>query len=326
MEKNSKKLLDQVRDKIRLKHYSIRTEKAYTDWIKRFIYFHNKKHPKYMAEPEIEAFLNHLAVHRNVAASTQNQAFNALIFLYKQVLKVELKDDINAIRAKRPIKVPVVMSKVEVSALIKALTEPHRLMAGLLYGTGMRIMECVRLRVKDIDFDQKQIIIRNGKGMKHRITMLPVSLSDRLKQQLNYAKVIHENDLLEGYGRVYLPFALGRKYPQANQEWGWQYVWPSYKLSVDPRSGIERRHHIDESNLQRSVKKVSKKVGILKPVGCHTFRHSFATHLLEDGYDIRTVQELLGHKDVSTTMIYTHVLNKGGRAVISPVDRLASKR
>jgi len=315
-----KKLLDQVRDIIRLKHYSIRTEKAYVNWIRRYILFHNKRHPKEMGSREIEDFLTHLAVDENVAASTQNQAFNALLFLYREVLNIQLDDSINAIRAKRPKRLPTVLTKEELHRIFDAMSGTYLLMAKLLYGSGLRLMECLRLRVKDIDFEQNQITVREGKGMKDRVTVLPESLKVLLKKHLNRVKMMHDSDLAKGYGHVYLPFALERKYPNANQEWIWQYVFPSKSLSKDPRSGKIRRHHLSESTLQKAVKKAVKLARINKPVSCHTFRHCFATHLLEDGYDIRTVQELLGHEDLNTTMIYTHVLNRGGLAVRSPID------
>ncbi len=315
------KLMDQVRDAIRLKHYSIRTETAYADWIKRYILFHNKRHPKDMGAAEIEAFLTHLATVRNVSASTQNQAFSALLFLYNHVLHKELQIPIDSVRAKPSKHLPTVMTKDEAMRLIGAIPpDTHQLMAKLLFGTGIRLMECLRLRVKDLDFEQNLIVVRDGKGGNDRVTVFPESLKKPLQHQLQYTKVLHDKDLSEGYGEVYLPFALEKKYPNANKEWHWQYVFPSYKLSKDPRTGIIRRHHADESGLQRAVKAAAQKAGIDKMVSCHTFRHSFATHLLESGYDIRTVQELLGHKDVSTTMIYTHVLNKGGLAVRSPLD------
>lgn len=315
-----KKLLDRVRDVIRLKHYSIRTEKAYVSWIRRYILFHNKRHPKEMGSHEIETFLTHLAVDKNVAASTQNQAFNALLFLYREVLNIQLDDSINAVRAKRPKRLPVVLTKEEIQKIFDSMSGTYLLMAKLLYGSGLRLMECLRLRVKDIDFEQNQIFVRYGKGMKDRVTVLPESLKAHLQEQLKHVKMVHEDDLAKGYGRVYLPFALERKYPNASREWIWQYVFPSKSLSKDPRSGKIRRHHLNESSLRRAVKKAVKLTGINKSVSCHTFRHCFATHLLEDGYDIRTVQELLGHEDLSTTMIYTHVLNRGGMAVRSPID------
>lgn len=314
------KLLDQVRHILRTKHYSIRTEEAYTDWIKRFILFHHKQHPQTLNSPDIEAFLTHLAVDQRVAASTQDQALSAVLFLYREVLRQELLYPIDAVRAKQPTHLPTVLSKAEVSRLLSRLSDPYELMAKLLYGCGLRLMECVRLRVKDVDFDQHQIVIRSGKGQKDRDTLLPDSLIAPLQRQLRYAKALHDNDLERGYGRVHLPFALERKYPNANREWGWQYVFPSHKLSPDPRAGQMRRHHLDETGLQKAVKAAARAAGIDKPVGCHTLRHSFATHLLEAGYDIRTIQELLGHRSVQTTMIYTHVIKRGGLAVRSPLD------
>lgn len=314
------KLLDQVRNAIRVKHYSYRTEESYINWIKRFIFFHNKRHPAEMGEREISQFLTHLAVNEKVSASTQNQALSAILFLYRNVLKQELAwiDDIE--RAKKPEKLPVVFTPDEAKAILLRLEGLTWLMASLLYGAGLRLMECVRLRVKDIDFAYNQIVLRDTKGNKDRVTMLPVSLKEPLQRHLSKVKVIHDQDLKEGFGRVYLPYALEQKYPNAAAEWGWQYVFPASKRSIDPRTGIERRHHLDESVLQRAVKQAIRKAGIAKLASCHTFRHSFATHLLENGYDIRTVQELLGHKDVRTTMIYTHVLNRGGKGVKSPID------
>jgi integron integrase len=322
MVQKKKKLLTRVREAIRLRHYSLRTEKAYVNWIRRYILFHNKRHPKNMATREIEAFLTHLAVDKNVAASTQNQAFSALLFLYRHVLEIELDDSIDALRAKKPKRLPVVLTKEEVRALLVALPDKYRLKGQLLYGSGLRLMECLRLRVKDVDFAMSQIIVRDGKGAKDRITMLPQTLRRPLQKHLERVRRLHEKDLSRGFGQVYLPFALQNKYPNADRGWHWQYVFPASKLSVDPRSGIRRRHHAYESTLQKVIKKAVRKAEINKPASCHTLRHSFATHLLEDGYDIRTVQELLGHKDVSTTMIYTHVLNRGGRSVKSPVDNL----
>jgi integron integrase len=316
------RLLDQVRHTLRTKHYSIHTEEAYLHWIKRFILFHHKKHPQEMNSPEIEAYLTHLAVKQRVSASTQNQALAALLFLYQHVLHQDLDHPIDAVRAKGPERLPTVMSKSEVTRLIAHLADPYQLMAKLLYGCGLRLMECVRLRVKDVDFEQHQIIVRSGKGNKDRDTILPDSLIAPLHRQLRYAKTLHENDLERGYGRVYLPYALARKYPHANQEWPWQYVFPAAKLSKDPRTGLIRRHHLDESGLQKAVRAAAKAANIKKPVSCHTCRHSFATHLLEDGYDIRTIQELMGHKSIATTMIYTHVIQRGGFAVRSPVDTL----
>ncbi len=316
-----RKLLDQVRDAIRLKHYSIRTEQAYVDWITRYILFHHKRHPKEMGVPEIQDFLTHLAVNLNVSASTQNQALCALLFLYREVLHQELDGPIDAIRAHPRRRLPTVLTKDEALRVIACMSGVHQLMAKLLYGSGLRLMECVRLRVKDLDFGQHLIVVRDGKGEKDRITMLPDAVVPALQEHLQRVKLIHENDLKLGYGSVYLPYALERKLPNASKEWVWQYVFPSDRLSTDPRSGITRRHHLDETGLQKAVRAAARMAGITKRVTCHTFRHSFATHLLESGYDIRTVQELLGHKDVKTTMIYTHVLNRGGLAVRSPLDR-----
>ena len=273
-----------------------------------------------MGAAEIEAFLTHLAVKENVAASTQNQAFSALLFLYRDVLHKELDGPINALRAKKPKRLPTVLTKEEVYRLLGHLSGDHLLMAKLLYGSGLRLMECLRLRVKDIDFSQYQIIVRDGKGQKDRVTMLPKSLIAPLQAHLQSVERLHQEDLARGFGSVYLPYALERKYPNADREWIWQYVFPSQRLSVDPRSGVVRRHHLDESGLQKAVRAAARAAGIPKKASCHTFRHSFATHLLENHYDIRTVQELLGHKDVKTTMIYTHVLNRGGLAVRSPLD------
>ncbi|MBL7161872.1 MAG: integron integrase [Anaerolineales bacterium] len=317
----SPKLLDLMRDAIRRKHYSIRTEEAYCDWAKRYILFHNKRHPKDMDIPEIEAFLTHLASELNVASSTQNQALSALLFLYRDVLKIELDpDEINAARAKKSQRIPVVLTKAEALLVIENLAPQNRLPVQLLYGSGLRLMECLRLRVKDLDFNYRQITVRDGKGFKDRRTILPESLIEFLKSHLQLVKNIHLRDLADGYGNVYLPGALERKYPSAQKEWIWQYVFPANRFSVDPRSGVTRRHHLSESGVQKAVRKAAKLSRVNKHVTPHTFRHSFATHLLEDGYDIRTVQELLGHKDVKTTMIYTHVLNRGPLAVRSPLD------
>jgi integron integrase len=320
MEHRPKRLLDQVRDAIRLKHYSIRTEESYVTWIKRYILFHNKRHPKEMTSAEIEAFLTHLAVQQNVAASTQNQALSALLFLYRDVLKTPLDIPIDAIRAKKPKRLPTVLTKEETLRVIARLSGTQRLMAKLLYGGGLRLMECLRLRVKDLDFAQHQIIVRDGKGMEDRLTTLPDSLIGPLQEHLSHVKHLHAQDVAQGLGAVYLPFALERKYPRAGRLWIWQYVFPSDRLSKDPRTGITRRHHASESGLQKAVSQAGRSVGLNKRISCHTFRHSFATHLLQQGYDIRTVQELLGHKDVKTTMIYTHVLNRGRLAVRSPLD------
>lgn len=322
VEKQPKKLLDLVRDTIRIKHYSIRTEKAYIDRIIRFILFHDKRHPKDMGTKEIEEYLTHLAVKRRVASSTQNQAYSAILFLYREVLNKKLEGPIDSKRAKKPKRLPTVLTREEVARVISAMTGIHQLMAKLLYGSGLRLMECVRLRVKDVEFTQDHIIVRDAKGMQDRITLLPSSIKSPLADHLSYVRILHEQDMKEGYGCVYLPFAMERKYPNANKEWGWQYIFPSKSLSKDPRSSLVRRHHINEYGLQRAVKKAVYLARINKPVGCHTFRHSFATHLLEDGYDIRTVQELLGHKDVSTTMIYTHVLGRGVMGVRRPLDQV----
>jgi integron integrase len=315
------KLLDQVREVMRFRHYSIRTEGAYIHWIKHFIFFHNKRHPKEMGAPEIRAFLTHLAVRRHVAASTQNQALNALVFLYKAVLRIEPGSFGEIERAKKPVRLPQVLSREEVGRLLNALSAgTTALMVRLLYGTGMRLMECLRLRVKDIDFGQNKIIVRDGKGAKDRVTLLPETLKGDLRQHLERVKTLHSRDLQEGGGDVYLPFALARKYPNAGREWGWQYVFPAEKVSRDPRTGVTRRHHAGEQTLQRAVKQALRLAKIAKPVSCHTLRHSFATHLLEAGYDIRTVQELLGHESVETTQIYTHVMQKPGLGVRSPLD------
>lgn len=316
------RLLQQVSDTIRYHHYSKRTEEAYVQWIRRYIYFHNKKHPREMGADQIKSFLTYLAVERKVSASTQNQALSALLFLYKKVLDIDLPwmDDI--VRAKRTRHLPVVFTRDEVRSLLAQFDGTLWLVYSLIYGCGMRVMECVRLRVKDIDFHYNQIIIRDAKGKKDRVTVLPGKLKESLQLHLAKVKVMHEQDIEQGYGSVYLPFALERKYPNAKNEWGWQYVFPSKNISTDPRSQERRRHHIDEKNLQRRIKQAVRKSGIVKPGSVHTLRHSFATHMLEDGYDIRTVQELLGHKDVKTTQIYTHVLNRGAGGVRSPLERL----
>ncbi len=320
MEPRPKKLLDQVRDAIRLKHYSFRTEESYVQWIRRYILFHGKRHPLEMGGAEIEAFLTDLAVNRQVAASTQNQALSALLFLYRVVLKQELDISIDAVRAKRSRYLPTVLTREEVLAVIQNLSGVHQLFIQVLYGSGLRLTEGLQLRVKDIDFAQRQILVRDGKGKESRVTMLPLSLIEPLKHQMEKAKITHQQDLDKGLGSVYLPFALERKYPHADRQWIWQFIFPSDRFSQDPRSGVTRRHHLHETGIQRSIKQAVHLAGIQKRVGCHTFRHSFATHLLQNGYDIRTVQELLGHKDVKTTMIYTHVLNRGGRGVRSPLN------
>lgn len=315
------KLLDQVRDRIRVKHYSIRTETQYVQWVKRFILFHGKRHPKDLGAAEVGDFLTHLAVDGNVSASTQNQALSALLFLYREVLGVELPWLDDVVRAKKPQRLPTVLTRAEVALVLERMDGNYSLMARLLYGTGMRLMECCRLRVKDIDFGRREILIREGKGAKDRVTMLPETLILPLQEHLSKRRRLYQDDSAKGMAEVFLPDALARKYPHAANEWAWQYVFPSGSYSVDPRSGRERRHHVDEKLLQRAMKKAVAASGIAKLATPHTLRHSFATHLLEGGYDIRTVQELLGHSDVSTTMIYTHVLNKGGRGVVSPLDK-----
>jgi integron integrase len=317
------RLLDRVRWHLRVKHYSLRTEQAYSEWIRRFILFHGKRHPNEMGEEEIARFLSHLAIDGQVAASTQNQAFSALLFLYRHVLdrKLDFIDGVERVR--RPPKLPVVFTRAEARAVLAHLKGDYRLMAHLLYGSGLRLLECLRLRVKDIDFGYSQIIVREGKGMRERITILPERLGRSLQAHLARVKELHQRDLARGGGTVYLGGALHRKYPNAARQWAWQYVFPAEKISVDPRSGEKRRHHIAERNLQNAVKDAICASGIPKAASCHTFRHSFATHLLEKGYDIRTVQELLGHKDVTTTMIYTHVCNRPGLGIRSPVDELS---
>jgi integron integrase len=313
-------LLEEVRQTCRLKHFSYKTEKAYLDWIKRFIVYHKKRHPKELFEKDISNYLSFLADKVHVSSSTQNQALSAILFLYRDVLKIELSKISNIHRPRRPRKLPVVFTKDEVKAVLTQLKDSKKLMAYLMYGSGFRLMECLRLRVKDVDFNYNHIIVRDGKGNKDRITMLPKLLKEPLKFHLNKVKILHEQDLKKGFGEVYLPFALEKKYPNATKEWCWQYVFPAFRLSVNPYTGKIGRHHEFETNLQRAVKNAIKKAKINKNGSCHTLRHSFATHLLENGYDIRTVQELLGHKDVRTTMIYTHVLNKGGLGVKSPLD------
>jgi len=315
-----KRLLEQVREVIRMKHYSIRTEQTYAQWIKRFILFHNKKHPAEMGENEVYEFLSYLATVEKVSASTQNVALNSIVFLYSQVLKQELGDFSKFIRAKTSKKIPVVLAKDETNQVLSLMSGLPKLMASLLYGSGLRLMECVRLRVKDVDFKYNEIIVREGKGQKDRVTLLPDSIIERLKLQIKKVKLIHQQDIIDGFGEVYLPNALAKKYKNASKSFLWQYVFPASNLSIDPRSGVKRRHHISESVLQKAVTIAARKSEINKPISCHTFRHSFATHLLGNGYDIRTVQDLLGHKNIKTTMIYTHVLKKGGLAVKSPLD------
>ncbi|QOW19490.1 integron integrase [Lysobacter ciconiae] len=315
------RLLDTVRARIRRRGLAIRTEDAYVSWIRRFVLANGKRHPSEMGEREVEWFLTRLAVQGKVAASTQNQALSALLFLYREVLGQDLPWMDNIRRAKRPERLPVVLTVEEVSRLLVQMSGVHHLMASLLYGSGIRLMECVRLRVQDIDFVRSEILVRRGKGGKDRRTMLPARTVPALQLHLAQTRVLHERDLAVGHGAVWLPGALARKYPAADREWILQYVFPSRLRSIDPRSGIERRHHVDEKNLQRAVRIAAQAAGIAKHATCHTLRHSFATHLLESGSDIRTIQELLGHSDVSTTMIYTHVLNRGGSGVVSPLDR-----
>ncbi|GBF29548.1 tyrosine recombinase XerD [bacterium MnTg03] len=314
--------LEKVRHLMRVQHYAIRTEEAYTDWIRRFILFHQKRHPADMGEKEISDFLTHLAVKRNVAPATQAQALNALIFLYRKVLDRPIGEIKGIVRSKKREKIPVVLTRMEVASLLSHLEGVHWLVGCLLYGSGLRLMEGIRLRVKDIDFSRLSITIRGGKGGKDRVVTLARELVVPLKRHLESVKMIHERDCAEGFGRVYMPYALERKYPSAAISWGWQYVFPSTRRSLDPRSDIIRRHHMDETTVQKAVKIAVRKAGILRPASCHTLRHSFATHLLERGADIRTVQAQLGHSDVKTTEIYTHVIGRGGSAVISPLETI----
>jgi integron integrase len=317
------KLLDQVREVMRLKHYSIRTERCYCDWIRRYIHFHGMKSREELlpGEPRVEAFLSNLAVRGNVTASTQNQAFNALLFLYSQILHQPL-DNVQAMRADRPSRVPVVLTVEEVKRVVQAMSGTPQLVVKLLYGSGLRLLEGLRLRVHDLDFAMKQVTVRDGKGAKDRYTILPEGLMVPLQEHLERIRLLHQEDLAAGFGAVYLPGALDRKYPQAPREWGWQYVFPARDLSTDPRTGITRRHHVDEATVSKAIRAAVRRVGINKHVSSHAFRHSFATHLLQRGSDIRTIQELLGHNDVSTTMIYTHVLQQGGCGTKSPLDAL----
>jgi integron integrase len=318
---SSPRLLDRVRWHLRVKHYAIRTEQAYVDWIRRYILFHRKRHPNEMGEREITQFLTHLAVEKHVAASTQNQAFAALLFLYQQVREQKL-DFIDSVqRVKRPAKLPVVLTPAEARAVLAHLKGDYRLMAELLYGSGLGLMECLRLRIKDIDLGYNRITVRDAKGLRDRVTLLPQRLQRPLRGEIARVEELHREDLARGGGKVYLPFALERKYPNAARELIWQYLFPAAKPSLDPRSRETRRHHVSEKNLQNAVKLAVRAAGLRKPASCHTFRHSFATHLLENGYDIRTVQELLGHKNVATTMIYTHVLNRPGVHIRSPLDQ-----
>lgn len=316
------RLLDRVRQELRTLHYSRRTEKTYVAWVRRFIVHNGLRHPREMGEAEVSAYLSHLATEAKVSASTQNQALCALLFLYRRVLGVEMDWVDGVVRAKRPQRLPVVLTRDEVKAVLAELGGTSLLMATLLYGAGLRLMECMRLRVKDVDFLSHQITVREGKGRKDRITLLPVAVEKGLRRHLRDVENQHREDIQRGAGYVELPNALSRKYPNAAREWGWQWVFPATRIYRDRDSGEQRRHHLHETVLQRAVKEAVRRAGIAKPATCHTFRHSFATHLLEDGHDIRTVQELLGHRDVNTTMIYTHVLNRGWGGVRSPADRL----
>jgi integron integrase len=313
------KLLAQVRDVLRTQHYAIRPENAYVDWAKRCILFHQKRHPKEMERVEIEAFLTPLAVERHGAASTQNPALSALLFLYKEVLRQEV-ESVDAVRARKPKRRPTVLTKIEALRVLHAMVGVPQGMAKRLYGSGVRGLECVCVRGKAVDCAQHILLVQDGKGEQDRSTMLPETLVAPLQEHLVRVKQLHTTDLAEGYGAVSLPYALERNYPNANREWGWPYVFPAKRRSVDPRTGTERRHHLEESSLQKAVRAAARVAGIAKPVTCHPFRHSFATQLLAAGYDIRTVQELRGHQDVKTTMISTHVLNRGAKAVRSPLD------
>ena len=316
------KLLDRLCEALRVRHYSRRTEQTYCHWVKRFIFFHDKRHPQEMAEPEINAYLTHLAVKERGSASTQNQALSALLFLYRYVLGREIGDLGKVIRARKPQHIPVVMTREEVKAVLANLVGDKWLMASLMYGAGLRLLECLRLRVQDIDFARNEILIRDGKGAKDRITMLPETVKRRLQDHLKMVKALHERDLADGWGRVQMPTALDRKYPSAPKDWRWQWVFPQENRWLNPQTKEQGRHHVDESLVQKAVRAAVSRAGLTKRATCYTFRHSFATHLLEGGYDIRTVQELLGHNDVKTTMIYTHVLNRGPAGVRSPVDGL----
>jgi len=315
------RLLDQMREHIRLRHYSLRTERSYLDWVRRYIRFHGLKHPRDLGAEHVTAFLSSLANLRNVSASTQNQALAAILFLYRDVLRVELPWLHEVTRAKRPRRLPVVLTRAEVHVLFGHMRGVHALMARLIYGTGLRLMECLRLRVKDVELVRREIVVREGKGAKDRITMFPATLVGEMRAHLESVRLVHRRDRDRAIAGVELPHAYAIKNPQAGKGWSWHWVFPQDRLSVDPRTGITRRHHMFDQSFQRALKRAANKAGIVKPVSSHTLRHSFATHLMEAGYDIRTVQELLGHKDVSTTMIYTHVLNRGGRGVVSPLDR-----
>ena len=320
-----RRLMDRVRSEIRVRHYSIRTEEAYTSWVRRYIQIH-RRHPRDLDGEDLNRFLTHLAEEGRVAVSTQRQALSAILFLYRHVLKTELDWMDNVVRARQPRRLPTVLSRDEVAAVLSHLQGTVQLVVVLLYGTGMRILECLRLRVQDVDFDLGHITIRNPKGGRDRVTMLPDSTRDRLGEHLITVQAMHNQDLDQGFGSVYLPHALERKHPHADRDWKWQYVFPAGSRGVDPRSGLERRHHLHESVIRKAIYAAARKTAIAKKVSCHTFRHSFATHLLMAGYDIRTIQELLGHKDVKTTMIYTHILgNSGGRGVTSPADTLGGR-
>ncbi|MCA9727756.1 MAG: integron integrase [Candidatus Eisenbacteria bacterium] len=314
------RLLDAVRAALRIRHYSRRTEQTYVRWVRRFVIFHGKRHPRELGEREITAFLSDLAVRRNVSASTQNQALSALLFLYRHVLEMELEEVTGIVRAKRPVRVPLVLTHREAREILQNLEGTPRLVCGLLYGAGLRLMECLRLRIKDVDVSRNEITVRDGKGRKDRRTLLPVSLKADLQRQITFARQQHEADIRAGRGSVEIPFALERKYPRAPWEVGWQWVFPATRWYREPLTGRERRHHLHETVVQRAMRDAVRRLSVTKPASCHTLRHSFATHLLEHGYDIRTIQELLGHRDVTTTMIYTHVLNRGGLGVRSPLD------
>jgi len=315
------RLIQRIREAIRVRRYSLRTERAYVYWIRRFIVHHGRRHPAEMGAAEVTAFLTHLATVENVAAATQAQALAAVLFLYKAVLEVELPWLNDVIRARRPRRIPTVLEKQEVLSLLDAMEGEHQLMARLMYGTGMRIGECMAIRVKDLNLDRRELVVRDGKGGKDRVTVLPASLLEPLRAALERTREVFDRDRSRNRPGVALPYALERKYPNGGKLWGWHWLFPQDHLSVDPRSGIVRRHHAYDQTLARAIAMAARKARIVKPVTSHTLRHSFATHLLDEGYDIRTIQELLGHKDVSTTMIYTHVLNRGGRGVVSPLDR-----